>query len=92
MEIGYGSVSVYDSLRHTLYFDNINKAYFFDCGKKKYSIKLNSETINNIMNNKKILVILFDEKVYPDEAIRIWDEGNYFQEPIIRVINNYIKK
>ena len=44
------------------------------------------------MNNKKILVILFDEKVYPDEAIRIWDEGNYFQEPIIRVINNYIKK
>ena len=67
MEIGYGSVSVYDSLRHTLYFDNINKAYFFDCA-------------------KKILVILF---VYPDEAIRIWDEG---KEPIIKVIDNYIKK
>ena len=36
MEIGYGSVSIYDSLRYKLYFDNINKAYFFDCGKKGF--------------------------------------------------------
>ena len=92
MEIGYGCVSIYDSLRYTLYFDNINKAYFFDCTKKKYSITLNSETINNIINNKKISVILFDEKVKSHEAIRIWDEGNYIQEPMIRVIDNYIKK
>ena len=57
MEIGYGSVSAYDSLRYKLYFDD-NMAYFIDTRNNKYLIKLDNKYIQRINKNKKIWTIL----------------------------------
>ena len=45
MEIGYGYVSMYDSLRYTLYLDNTYNAHFTDVNHIKYNIKLNNKYI-----------------------------------------------
>jgi len=57
MEIGYGSVSAYDSLRYRLYFD-VNIAYFTDAINNKYIIKLDDKYIQLINKNKKIWITL----------------------------------
>ncbi len=57
MDIGYGSVSVYDSIRHKLIRDGPNDAYFV-ANNRKYRIKLNANHIYHILNNKKIWVTL----------------------------------
>jgi hypothetical protein len=58
MNIGYGSISVYDSIRYDLFFDeNTNSGYFKAFG-RKYSVKLNDEYIKTITQNKKIWITL----------------------------------
>lgn len=58
MNIGYGSISVYDSIRHQLFFDKKNNIAFFEAYGYKYNIKLNDEYIENIFQNKKIWITL----------------------------------
>ena len=55
MEIGYGSISIFDSIRYKLYFDGTDKAFFLDVVGKKYLITLNIGTIKNMdyFNRKK---------------------------------------
>jgi hypothetical protein len=58
MNIGYGSISVYDSVRHDLLFDTNTNACYFEAYGIKYNVKLNAEHIKNITQNKQIWVIL----------------------------------
>lgn len=58
MEIGFGSVSDYDSIRYPLYLDNTNKAFFTDAPGKKYSVQLDDKYLQIINQNKKIWIIL----------------------------------
>ena len=53
----YGSISVYDSIRHDLFFDKSTNTGYFEAFGKKYSIHLNDYTIH-IAHNKKLWVIL----------------------------------
>ena len=58
MEIGYGYVSMYDSLRYTLYLDNTYNAHFTDVNHIKYNIKLNNKYIKLINQKTKLLIVL----------------------------------
>jgi hypothetical protein len=58
--IGYGSVSIYDSLRYDLFLNKKNNAYF-SAHKQKYIIKLNDNIIKEINTNKRIWVTLSDK-------------------------------
>ena len=58
INIGYGSIIVYDSVRHDLLFDKNTKACYFEAYGVKYNVKLNTEHIKNITQNKQIWVIL----------------------------------
>ena len=62
INIGYGSQSVFHSLRHDLFFDKLSNIAYFSTGLKKYSIRLNDECLNAIKNHKKIWVTLNYDK------------------------------
>lgn len=53
MNIGYGSVSAYDSIRHDLYLDKTSGLAYFVAGKKRYDIKLSDDTVKLVKQNKK---------------------------------------
>jgi hypothetical protein len=57
MNIGYGSISIYDSLRYNLIYDD-GIVYFIDNSKTKYTIKLPQEYIQYINGGSKIWVSL----------------------------------
>ena len=58
MNIGFGSISSYDSIRHDLFFDTASNTAFFTAFGQKYTIKLSDEYINIIAQNKKIWITL----------------------------------
>jgi hypothetical protein len=58
MSIGYGSISIYDSIRHDLFFDKTTNSAYFNAFGHKYTIKLNDNYITNINQNKKIWITL----------------------------------
>jgi hypothetical protein len=58
MNIGYGSVSSYDSIRYDLFFDSEKSSAFFKCFGKTYNIKLPENYIGIINANKKIWITL----------------------------------
>ena len=83
MQIGYGSVSVYDSIRYDLYLDtNTNKAFFIDVVGKQYIIQLNDEYIQFINRHKKLWVTLTNLTPTQIKENKI-DE---FKNPIIDVL------
>jgi hypothetical protein len=53
MNIGYGSISSYDSIRYDLFFDETNNVGFFEAFGHKYDIKLNDDYVKIIKQNKK---------------------------------------
>ena len=82
MEIGFGSVSIYDSLRYPLYFDNTYNAYFTDAKHIKYNIKLNNEYIKLINQNKRLWIVLTNETPREITENRI----TVFNSPTIRIL------
>lgn len=87
MNIGYGSVSIYDSIRHPLYYENKQIAYF-DVQNKRYKIKLEQKHIKAIENGKNLDVVL--SKLTPRE---IEDNSNHghpviFKSPTITIVEN----
>ena len=83
MEIGYGSISIFDSIRYKLYFDGTDKAFFLDVVGKKYLITLNIGTINNILNNKRIWITLTEKS--PREISE--ENITNFPQPKVRLID-----
>ena len=58
MSIGYGSISVYDSIRYELFFDETNNSAYFQAFGRKYTIKLNDDILQKIGQNNKIWITL----------------------------------
>lgn len=84
MEIGYGSVSAYDSLRYTLYLDSTNTAFFTDAANKKYIIKLNNEHIQLINQHKKLWITL--TQLSPGKIIE--NKITKFTNPTVEIFND----
>jgi hypothetical protein len=77
MNIGYGSVSSYDSIRYDLFYDKQNNVAYFNTLIKKYTMKLNNECTISISNGKKIWITLSQEP--PSKIIEgtIFDNVTY---------------
>jgi hypothetical protein len=66
MWIGYGSVSVYDSIRHDLFFNRTTNCAYFEVSGRKYTIKLTDIYLRYIQQNKLLWVTLTQ---HPPSAI-----------------------
>lgn len=82
MEIGYGSVSVYDSIRYSLYFDSEKNAFFTTTDGKKYVIYLNNKHVSMINQNKKLWIIL--SQLTPAQILD--NKINIFKNPTIDIL------
>lgn len=58
MFIGYGSISIFHSVRYDLFFNETTNSAYFEAFGRKYTIKLNDSYITIIKQNKKIWITL----------------------------------
>lgn len=58
MNIGFGSISVYDAIKYNLFFDETTNSAYFEAFDHQYSIKLDNKYIEIINQNKKIWITL----------------------------------
>jgi hypothetical protein len=58
MNIGYGSISSYDSVRYDLFFDETLNSAYFEGVDRKYIVKLNYVHVAHIKQNKKLWITL----------------------------------
>lgn len=80
MSIGYGSISVYDSIRYDLFFDETTNSAYFEAFNNKYTIKLNDSYITTIKQNKKIWITL------TQQAPSLINSNTEFNDITIRII------
>lgn len=73
MFIGYGSISVFDSIRYELHLDETTNSAYFEAFGRKYTIKLNNSYIEIIKQNKKIWITLTQQ---PSRFIQLNAEFN----------------
>ena len=82
MNIGYGSISIYDSIRYDLFLDKPTNTAFFVAFGKKYNIKLNDMYINLVTQNKKLWITLTQLPYHNNQTIKI--------EPTIKIIDMHM--
>jgi len=82
MNIGYASISTYDSFKYDLFFDKQTNMAYFDAFGRKNSVILSDGCVANIMPDKKIWIIMSNKPISSFTPNTQFNEN----EMIIRIV------